>query len=269
MSRIITVGRKKRSAMTFGAGLRKYHPTSAPAANPVDHFLELSFSAFVLLRFSPGPPRVIRDGFGDRLLCGCFGRSRRRSLNRFLEIFAHHVGAYSRRLSCPRLPLLFLYRRRRGLTVCGINGYKTVAVRRVHDFYILRDRRRRGGGIANLRILRCRDLAPLLEDRNMRGTAREEPSAQCSKQETQKDSFVPSLVALTTAAKQGWQLYFKPAMCGNPSRKTSYESCARANAQYIRARMRLWQLKLNTLTFWLFMRRSFVQTAKKHGDFNC
>ena len=33
--------------------------------------------------------------------------------------------------------------------------------------------------------------------------------------------------------------------------------------------MRLWQLKLNTLTFWLFMRRSFVQTAKKHDDFNC
>jgi hypothetical protein len=137
----------------------------------------------------------------------------------------------------------------------------------MHDFHILRDGRRRGGGIAdNLRILRCRDLAPLLEDRNMRGTAREEPSAQCSKEETQKTHSTITC-CLTTAAKQGRQLYFKSAMCGNPSDKTSYEICARANAQYIRARMRLWQL--NTLTFWLFMRRSFVQTAKKHGDFNC
>lgn len=166
--------------MALATGLGR---TSAPAANPVDLFLEISFSAFVLLRFSLGPLRVIRNGFRIRLPCRCFGRCRCGFLNSFIETVAR-AGAYSRTFSCLRLSF-FCRCGRGGTTVSAVDCRKTVAVRRVLDFHILRDWRRRGGCIAeNLRILQCRAIAPFVEDWNMRRTAGEEPSATGSKQET-------------------------------------------------------------------------------------
>ena len=69
----------------------------------------------------------------------------------------------------------------------------------------------------------------------MRGTAREEPSAQCSKQETQELHSNHHLLPLPRPQNKDGNRIFKPAMCGNPSGKTSYEICARKRAIYSRA----------------------------------